>query len=54
MKISRIRDRKGGLDRLPVAHICFNQIGLPDYNDRETLKRKLTIAISKPKGFGLE
>jgi len=54
MKISRARDRKGVLERLPVAHTCFNQIGLPDYGDKEILKKKLTIAISNAEGFGLE
>ncbi len=42
------------LDHLPIAHTCFNQLGLPDYGDRDVLQRKLTIAISNAEGFGLE
>ena len=39
---------------LPEAHTCFNQLVLPDYKDKELLKKKLTIAISNAEGFGLE
>jgi len=41
-------------EKLPEAHTCFNQLVLPDYRDKETLKKKLTIAISNAEGFGLE
>ena len=51
IKITRLRDKN---HHLPIAHTCFNQIGLPDYKDKERLKRKLTIAISNAQGFGLE
>ena len=42
------------LENLPEAHTCFNQLVLPDYKNKEILKRKLTIAISNAEGFGLE
>ena len=42
------------LENLPEAHTCFNQLVLPDYRNKEVLKRKLTIAISNAEGFGLE
>eukprot|EP00095_Tigriopus_kingsejongensis_P012673 maker-scaffold22_size673200-snap-gene-2.20 protein:Tk12673 transcript:maker-scaffold22_size673200-snap-gene-2.20-mRNA-1 annotation:"e3 ubiquitin-protein ligase hectd2" len=51
IKITRMKDRN---HHLPIAHTCFNQIGLPDYKDKDRLKRKLTIAISNAEGFGLE
>lgn len=51
IKITRLKDK---LHHLPIAHTCFNQIGLPDYKDKERLARKLTIAISNAEGFGLE
>ena len=51
LKVTKMKDR---LDRLPESHTCFNQLVLPDYRDKETLKRKLTIAISNAEGFGLE
>ena len=39
---------------LPLAHTCFNQLVLPAYRDRATLRHKLSIAISNAEGFGLE
>ena len=30
------------------------QLVLPDYRDKDTLMKKLTIAISNAEGFGLE
>jgi hypothetical protein len=42
-----------GHDRLPTAHTCFNQLVLPDYPDRETLKQKLLVAVNEAhEGFG--
>ena len=38
----------------PFWDTCFNQIGLPDYKDKDRLQRKLTIAVSNAEGFGLE
>ena len=42
-----------------LTHIFANDLKhciffLIDYNDKETLKKKLTIAISNAEGFGLE
>ncbi|XP_035713374.1 probable E3 ubiquitin-protein ligase HECTD2 isoform X1 [Folsomia candida] len=51
MKISRMRDRE---ENLPEAHTCFNQLILPEYPNKEVLKKKLIIAISNAEGFGLE
>lgn len=51
IKITKLKDKN---HHLPIAHTCFNQIGLPDYKDKDRLKRKLTIAISNAEGFGLE
>ena len=50
-KITRLKEK---LESLPEAHTCFNQLVLPDYKDREILKKKLTIAVSNAEGFGLE
>ena len=36
-----------------LNHFLF-QLVLPDYKDKETLMKKLTIAISNAEGFGLE
>ena len=56
LKITRMtvdgRKRRGS--PLPEAHTCFNQLVLPDYKDKDVLKKKLTIAISNAEGFGLE
>ncbi|XP_023332612.1 probable E3 ubiquitin-protein ligase HECTD2 [Eurytemora carolleeae] len=50
-KISKLKDK---LSYLPEAHTCFNQLVLPDYQDKDCLQEKLTIAISNAEGFGLE
>lgn len=46
-----MRDRE---ENLPEAHTCFNQLILPEYPSKESLKKKLIIAISNAEGFGLE
>ncbi|KAB7497247.1 putative E3 ubiquitin-protein ligase HECTD2 [Armadillidium nasatum] len=45
---------RGRTNMLPQAHTCFNQLVLPPYPDKETLKSKLLIAINNAEGFGLE
>ena len=42
------------LARLPMAHTCFNQLVLPAYTSKKTLKQKLLIAIQNAEGFGIE
>ena len=41
------------LNQLPSAHTCFNNLILPDYKDKEVLKKKIHIAINYSEGFGL-
>ena len=41
-------------ERLPIAHTCFNQLGIYRYKTKEKLRRKLTLAISEFQGFGLK
>lgn len=40
-------------DRLPTAHTCFNHLLLPDYQDLESLRGRLLLAIQNSEGFGL-
>lgn len=40
--------------RLPMAHTCFNQLILPEYKTKESLKSKLQIAIENAEGFGFK
>ena len=43
----------GGLDRLPSAHTCFNQIDLPEYTSKDQLVEKLMTALRHgATGFG--
>jgi len=43
-----------GVDSLPSAHTCFNNLCLPDYTSIEILRSKLLIAITEGnEGFGL-
>jgi hypothetical protein len=45
----------GGSDtnQLPSAHTCFNNLILPNYKNKELLKKNLHIAINYSEGFGL-
>lgn len=38
---------------LPTSSTCFGKLMLPEYGDREKLKKKLHIAIQYSKGFGV-
>ena len=44
----------GGInvDKLPTAHTCFNTLVLPDYKDKEKMKKALLTAINFSEGFG--
>ena len=41
------------LNQLPSAHTCFNNLILPDYKNKEAIKKKIHIAINYSEGFGL-
>ena len=43
----------GDSDHLPTSHTCFNHLLLPDYPNREALKKALLLAINHATGFGL-
>ena len=45
----------GGTDinQLPSAHTCFDNLILPDYKDKERMKKSLLTAINYSEGFGL-
>ncbi|KAL9625810.1 MAG: hypothetical protein Q9160_000130 [Pyrenula sp. 1 TL-2023] len=36
----------GNKDRLPSSHTCFNQLDLPEYDDYETLRERLYMAMT--------
>ncbi|KAJ1914588.1 putative E3 ubiquitin-protein ligase, partial [Coemansia sp. S17] len=40
--------------RLPIAHTCFNQLGLWMYQSKNELRDKLTMALNESEGFGLK
>ena len=45
--------KTGSADRFPSAHTCGQQLDLPPYDDKETLKEKLMLAVQKAhEGFG--
>lgn len=48
-----IQPTHGGNDYLPVAHTCFNLLDLPKYQDVQTMKEKLCMAIEQTEGFGI-
>mmetsp|Transcript_8385 Transcript_8385/g.16642 ORF Transcript_8385/g.16642 Transcript_8385/m.16642 type:complete len:2837 (+) Transcript_8385:32-8542(+) len=40
-------------ERLPTSHTCMNQLDLPEYPDKQTLYKRLKLAVSEGKeGFG--
>ena len=41
------------INKLPSAHTCFNDLLLPDYKNKELLKKYLLISINFSEGFGL-
>lgn len=40
-------------DRLMTAHTCFNSLLLPEYSDKEKMKKLIITAIENAAGFGL-
>ncbi|CAE1250212.1 HECTD2 [Acanthosepion pharaonis] len=49
-KITKVDDTS----LLPMSHTCFNQLVLPTYKNKKTLRAKLLTAIQNAEGFGLE
>lgn len=47
-------EKAGEPNQLPKSHTCFNRVDLPSYNDYESLKQKLTLAVEETVGFGQE
>ena len=39
---------------LPAAHSCFNRLDLPEYKDKDELKKNILLAISETEGFDIE
>ncbi|KAI7823725.1 hypothetical protein BX661DRAFT_186310 [Kickxella alabastrina] len=40
--------------RLPVAHTCFNQLGVWKYRSKDEMRHKIMLAIKESEGFGLK
>ncbi|KAJ1962910.1 putative E3 ubiquitin-protein ligase [Dipsacomyces acuminosporus] len=40
--------------RLPIAHTCFNQLGIWQYRSKSELYEKLNMALKESEGFGLQ
>jgi hypothetical protein len=45
-------NRAESTENLPSAHTCFNQLCLPNYQEKEQLRSKLLLAINSDAGFG--
>jgi hypothetical protein len=41
------------IGRLPETHTCFNQINMPPYPNKATIKDKLWTAMTGADGFGM-
>jgi hypothetical protein len=51
--IQLIIQRTNDVEKLPVAHTCFNMFSLPDYQDQEKLRKLLLKALEYSEGFGI-
>ncbi len=47
-------EKSGEITQLPKSHTCFNRIDLPQYDDFESMKQKMTLAVEETIGFGQE
>ncbi|KAL6928380.1 NEDD4 E3 ubiquitin-protein ligase [Hanseniaspora valbyensis] len=47
-------EKAGEVSQLPKSHTCFNRVDLPEYDDYDSMKRKLTWAVEETIGFGQE
>ena len=45
--------RNANVNEFPSAHTCFNNLILPDYKNKDLMKKKIQIAINYSEGFGL-
>lgn len=43
----------GDSEQLPTSSTCFGKLYLPEYKDKEKMRRKLELAIQHAKGFGV-
>lgn len=53
LKISRLGNGEDS-DRMPVAHTCFNELSIYEYNSKEKMVDKLTKAVNMLAGFGIK
>lgn len=54
LKMKVMRNDGEPTDRLPTSQTCFNLLMLPEYADKNKLRRLLLAAIENAEGFGLE
>ncbi|KAI5952408.1 hulA [Candida jiufengensis] len=47
-------EKAGEPNQLPKSHTCFNRVDLPPYENYESLKQKLSLAVEETVGFGQE
>ena len=52
--IKLVIQKEGSVDRLPVAHTCFNTFSLPNYRSKQIMKHKIYLAIDNTEGFGFK
>ncbi|XPS69623.1 hypothetical protein M3J09_001885 [Ascochyta lentis] len=43
----------GDSEQLPTSSTCFGKLYLPEYKDKDKMRRKLELAIQNAKGFGV-
>lgn len=51
--VKLIIQKSDEIDKLPMAHTCFNIFCLPDYKTKDVMEKKIKIAIQYTEGFGI-
>lgn len=51
--VKLIIQKSDEIEKLPMAHTCFNIFCLPDYKSKEIMEKKINIAIQYTEGFGI-
>ena len=51
--VKLIIQKSDEIEKLPMAHTCFNIFCLPDYKSKEIMEKKIKIAIQYTEGFGI-
>ncbi|OHT10301.1 ubiquitin ligase [Tritrichomonas foetus] len=52
--IGLVIQRTADTKKLPISHTCMKTLSLPDYKNKDIIKRNLQVCIENCEGFGIE